>query len=61
MKGMLTFLLEAKVELARVNWPTRKQVLRYTLLVIGISLSVALFLGGLDLLFSTLAERFLIT
>ena len=60
MKGILTFLLEAKVELSRVNWPTRKQILRYTLLVIGISLAVALFLGGLDLLFSTLVERFLI-
>ncbi len=60
MKGILTFLLEAKVELSRVNWPTRKQILRYTLLVIGISLAVALFLGGLDLLFSSLVERFLI-
>ncbi len=60
MKGILTFLLEAKVELSRVNWPTRKQILRYTFLVIGISLAVALFLGGLDLLFSSLVERFLI-
>lgn len=60
MKGILTFLLEAKVELLRVNWPTRKQIFRYTLLVIGMSFVVAMFLGGLDFFFSFLVERFLI-
>ena len=60
MSGILTFLKEAKVELSRVNWPTRKQIIRYTILVIGISFAVALFLGGLDYFFSSLVERFLI-
>ena len=60
MNKVFTFLTEAKVELSRVNWPTRKQILRYTILVIVISLAVSLFLGSLDLLFSSLVERFLI-
>lgn len=60
MNPVFTFLAEAKVELSRVNWPTRKQIIRYTLLVIAISIAVALFLGSLDLLFSSLVERFLI-
>ena len=60
MNKVFTFLAEAKVELSRVNWPTRKQLIRYTLLVIAISLAVSLFLGSLDFLFSTLVERFLI-
>ncbi len=60
MNKVITFLLEAKVELSRVNWPTRKQITMYTLLVIAISLAVAFFLGSLDFLFSSLVTRFLI-
>jgi preprotein translocase subunit SecE len=60
MNSVFTFLTEAKVELSRVNWPTQKQIIRYTLLVIAISLAIAIFLGSLDLLFSSLVERFLI-
>ena len=60
MNKVITFLLEAKVELSRVNWPTRKQITSYTLLVIAISLAVAFFLGSLDFLFSSLVTRFLI-
>ena len=60
MNKIVAFLVEAKVELSRVNWPTRKQLIRYTILVIAISLVVAVFLGSLDFLFSSLVERFLI-
>ena len=60
MNKLLAFLTEAKVELLRVNWPTHQQIIRYTVLVIVISLMVALFLGSLDFLFSALVERFLI-
>ena len=60
MNKLFSFLLEAKVELSRVNWPTRKQIIRYTILVIIISLAVALFLGSLDFIFSTLVEKYLI-
>jgi len=52
--------MEAKAELARVNWPTKKQIIRYTVLVIIISLVVALFLGSLDFVFSSLVEKYLI-
>jgi len=60
MNKIFTFLGEAKVELSRVNWPTRKQITMYTILVIAISLFVAFFLGSLDYLFSTLVTKFLI-
>lgn len=60
MQRILTFLIEAKSELSRVNWPTQKQIIQYTLLVIAISLGMAIFLGGLDFFFSFLVERYLI-
>lgn len=60
MHSVLQFLIEAKAELSRVNWPTRKQITSYTLLVIAISLFVAFFLGSLDYVFSSLVTKFLI-
>jgi preprotein translocase subunit SecE len=61
MQGILKFLQEAKVELLRVNWPTRQEIFRYTFLVVVISIAVALFLGGLDFFFSFLVEKYLLT
>jgi len=46
------YLKESKAELKKVTWPTKKEVTKHTLLVIGISLAVAAFLGSLDYLFS---------
>lgn len=54
------FLREAKSELLRVNWPNRKEVIRYTLMVVGISLFVAIFLGTLDMAFGWLVENYLL-
>ena len=55
-----TFLKEAKAELMKVNWPNKKQTINYTMLVIGISIVVAVFLGGLDYLFGYLLKTFII-
>lgn len=55
-----TFLKEVKLEVKKVNWPTRQQTIRYTLIVLGISLSIAIFLGGLDFLFTMLLEKFIL-
>lgn len=52
MNQLVTFLQEVKIELKKVNWPTREQTVRYTLVVIGISAVITVFLGGLDFLFS---------
>lgn len=61
MQAIITFLREAKVELSRVNWPSQKEIIRYTVLVVIISIVVAVFLGALDFLFSLLVEKYLLT
>ena len=43
------FLTEAKVELRKVTWPTRKELLSTTAVVIILVLLVAFFLGVVDL------------
>lgn len=55
-----TFILEAKAELLKVNWPSKNQTINYTLLVIGMSIAVALFLGALDWIFSYILKTFII-
>jgi len=59
-KKGIDFLKEVRIELKRVTWPTRQQTIKYTLIVIGLSLAVAAFLGGLDFLFSWLLDKFVI-
>ncbi len=56
---IITFLKEVKLEMKKVNWPTRDKTIKYTLIVIGVSVAVAIFLGGIDFLFTTLLNRFI--
>jgi len=60
MNKLIIFIKEAKEELLKVNWPSKKQTLNYTLIVIGVSLAVAAFLGGLDYIFNYLLKVFII-
>ena len=59
MDKPITFLKEVREELDKVVWPTREQTIRYTVLVIIVTVAVGLILGGLDYLL-TLITSFLI-
>jgi len=54
------YLGEVKVEMKKVNLPTKQETIKYTLIVIGLSAAVAIFLGGLDFLFAFLISKFLL-
>jgi len=56
-KKLFIYLKEVKTEIKKVNWPTRKDTIKYSLVVVGISTAVAIFLGGLDFLFSALLKQ----
>ncbi|PIU09033.1 MAG: preprotein translocase subunit SecE [Candidatus Moranbacteria bacterium CG_4_8_14_3_um_filter_34_16] len=60
MEKIIQFLKDAKAELWKVNWPTKEQTINYTLLVIGISIAVAIFLGSLDWFFEYLLKTFVL-
>jgi preprotein translocase subunit SecE len=57
---LVKFLKEVRQEMRKVTWPSRQDTIKYTLIVIGVSIAVAAFLGGLDYLFSLGLERFII-
>ena len=54
------FFREVYVELRKVNWLKRSEVLRYTLIVLLVTILVSAFLGGLDYVFSSLIKKFII-
>ncbi|MFA5360619.1 MAG: preprotein translocase subunit SecE [Candidatus Paceibacterota bacterium] len=48
MEKIKTYLKQSIQELKKVNWPTRKETIRYTLGVISLSFIVAVILGFVD-------------
>lgn len=56
---LVKYLVESKAELKKVTWPTKKELVKHTLIVIGLSLFVAAFLGVLDVIFAKLLTKFL--
>lgn len=60
MNSIAQFFKDAKAELMKVNWPSREQTINYTLIVIGISIALAVFLGGWDYFFEYLLKTFIL-
>ena len=55
--SITTYFKEVRAEMKHVSWPTRRQVVVYTAVVIGISLAVAVYLGLLDYVFAELIKK----
>ncbi|OGZ27771.1 MAG: preprotein translocase subunit SecE [Candidatus Nealsonbacteria bacterium RIFOXYB1_FULL_40_15] len=55
-----SFIKEARLETKKVNWPTRQETVKYTLIVVLVSIFIAAFLGGLDYIFQLLINYFII-
>lgn len=53
---MFTFIKQVQAELVQVTWPTKKEILRLTFVVIAISLVMGLYIGVVDLAFTKLLE-----
>jgi preprotein translocase subunit SecE len=51
------YIKETKAEMKHMTWPTRKQALNATFLVIGLSVLVAFILSLLDLVFGLGLEK----
>jgi len=46
---IVKYFREAKIELEKVSWPTRKDTVMYSVLVFSLSVATAAFIGVLDL------------
>ncbi len=59
MNKIFAYFREAIAEMKKVVWPTKKQTINYTLVVIALSISVAVFFGILDYVFNLGLAQFL--
>lgn len=60
LNKIITFLKESRLEMKKVNWPTKQETLNYTLIILGVVVGVALFLGAIDFLFNMFLTKVLI-
>ncbi|HOM78125.1 preprotein translocase subunit SecE [Patescibacteria group bacterium] len=51
MKGLFEFLDKSRAEFKKVEWPTKKETIRLTAYVIGVSFGVGLIVLGMDYAF----------
>ncbi|MBQ7594602.1 MAG: preprotein translocase subunit SecE [Synergistaceae bacterium] len=59
MSSFMNFIREARAELKKVTWPTRRQIWYWTLIVIVFTLCVSLYLGLIDFLLAWLFSALL--
>src|SRR5690348_5153959 len=59
ISAITDYLRSSKSELQKVSWQSRKDTIRYSSLVLGISLVVAVFFAGLDYGLNALATQLL--
>lgn len=57
---LVEYLKNTKAEFKHVSWPTRKQAITFTIIVVVISFAVALYLGFFDFIFSKILEFFIL-
>lgn len=59
LEKIKNYFKEVKVEMAKVKWPTKNETINYTMVVIGVSITVAMFLGAMDYFFGLGLNYFL--
>jgi preprotein translocase subunit SecE len=57
IEWLIQYVKDSKTELGKVTWPSNKDTIKYSALVVVISLFVAFFFGGLDWILSTGLEQ----
>ena len=57
--SILDFFQTTVLELKKVDWPSREKTIRLTLIVIGVSLLIGIFIGGLDILLTQAVQKLL--
>jgi len=56
INGLIDYFKSSRTELTKVSWPSRQQTIRYSTLVVAISIGVAAFFGVMDIGLSKLVN-----
>jgi preprotein translocase subunit SecE len=56
MEKIKEFLLDVQKEMKKVSWPTQKELVDYTIVVVIFTIILAVFIFGVDQVYSTVLE-----
>jgi preprotein translocase subunit SecE len=54
------FFRDVWAEMRRVSWLSQKEIFKYTLIVLALTIVVAAFLGGLDFIFTSIVKSLIL-
>ncbi|PIP55540.1 MAG: preprotein translocase subunit SecE [Candidatus Zambryskibacteria bacterium CG_4_9_14_3_um_filter_42_9] len=60
MNRLINYIKDTRGELQYVSWPTRRQSIIFTAVVIVISILAAIYLGFFDYIFSLILQKFVL-
>jgi preprotein translocase subunit SecE len=60
VERVTTYLREVRVELTRVDWPTRREMVSMTIVVVVVLLALAIYLGMFDYIYTVIVKRWLV-
>ncbi|MBI2633734.1 MAG: preprotein translocase subunit SecE [Parcubacteria group bacterium] len=58
LRNIPQYLKDVRFELRKVNWPSREETIKYTIIVVGLSAALAALLGAFDFIYVQILERF---
>ncbi|MEA2098318.1 MAG: preprotein translocase subunit SecE [Patescibacteria group bacterium] len=60
LKEIKNYIIGVKTEAKKVSWPSKRVAIKDSLIVIGISLTAAAFLGGVDYALNEIMKNFVV-
>ena len=60
MERFVNYIKDTRGELQHVSWPTRKQSIVFTAIVVAVSLLTAVYLGFFDYVLSLILQKFVL-
>jgi preprotein translocase subunit SecE len=54
---LINYIKETKAEMKHVSWPTKRQAITYTILVVIVSALTAAYLGAFDWIFEGIIKK----
>ncbi len=54
--ALVRYFKETRAEIRKVSWPTREEATNLTLIVLGVTVAMAIFLGAVDYIFASLIQ-----
>jgi preprotein translocase subunit SecE len=60
MNRLINYIKDTRGELTHVSWPTRKQALVFSVIVVVVSILAALYLSFFDYLFTLILQKFIL-